>query len=86
MDYEETFVVVAKITVVHTFLAIVLVRQWCVTQLDVKNVFLNGDLYEEVYMEPLLVFRMILGMFASTRRHYMVSNKRIVLGLRNSFL
>ena len=44
MDYEETFALVAKMTIFRTFLVVVSVRQWCIFQLDVKNVFLNGDL------------------------------------------
>ena len=42
----ENFVHVAKMTIVRTLIAMSLVRQWCISQLDVKNVFLNGDLQE----------------------------------------
>ncbi|KAI3777863.1 hypothetical protein L1987_47666 [Smallanthus sonchifolius] len=52
MDYEETFVPVAKMTIVRTLIAGASVRQWKICQMDVKNVFLNGDLHEEVYMTP----------------------------------
>ena len=52
MDYEETFVLVPKMITIHTLIEVASVRQWCISQLDVKNDFLNGDLQEEVYMEP----------------------------------
>ena len=54
MDYKETFALVAKMTIVCTLIVVALVRQWCISQLDVKKAFLNGDLQEEVYMEPPL--------------------------------
>jgi len=46
MDYEETFAPIIKMTTVHTLIAITSVRQWYISQLDVKNAFLNGDLQE----------------------------------------
>jgi hypothetical protein len=52
MDYEEIFAPVTKITIIHTLIAVALVRQWHISQLDIKNAFLNGDLQEKVYMAP----------------------------------
>ena len=54
MDFEETFAPIAKMNTFRTHIAVDSVRQWCISQLDVKNAFLNGDLQEEIYMEPSL--------------------------------
>jgi hypothetical protein len=52
IDYEETFAPVARLSSVSTLLAVAASRQWKLFQMDVKNAFLNGDLSEEVYMQP----------------------------------
>jgi len=36
---------------VHLFIAMATLQQWPLYQPDVKNVFLNDDLQEEIYME-----------------------------------
>lgn len=36
---------------VHLFLSLATIHHWSLYQLDIKNVFLHGDLQEEVYME-----------------------------------
>ena len=51
LDYSDTFAPVAKITFVHLFLSMDVVRHWPLYQLDIKNDFLHGDLEEEVCME-----------------------------------
>ena len=53
IDYKETFALVARLSSVRTLLAVVVSRQWKLFQMDVKNAFLNRDLSEEVYMQPL---------------------------------
>ena len=73
-------------TAIRTLIIVASIRQWHISQLDIKNTFLNRDLKEKVYMAPVLVFHMILSMFESSRNHYMISNKHFVLGLKNSLL
>jgi Reverse transcriptase (RNA-dependent DNA polymerase) len=51
VDYEEMFALVAKMNTVRTLISCAVNLGWDLFQLDVKNVFLHGDLKEEVFME-----------------------------------
>ena len=48
--YFDTFNLVAKPYTIRLILALVVSFQWLVSQLDVDNAFLNGELQEEVLM------------------------------------
>ena len=50
-DYYYTFSSVVKMTFVRFLLSMVVMSSRSLYQLDIKNVFLHGDLAEEVYME-----------------------------------
>ena len=51
MDYFDTFSPIAKMTSIMPFISLTATYNWDLYQIDLKNVFLHGDLQEEVYME-----------------------------------
>ena len=55
-DYSDTFSPVVKMTYIRLFISMAATYNWDLHQLDIKNVFLHGDLQEEVYMEQPLGF------------------------------
>ena len=56
MDYFDTFSPVAKMASVRLFISLTATYNWDLHQLDIKNVFLHGDLQEKVYIEQPLGF------------------------------
>ena len=51
IDYNETFSPIAQMNNIRTILSIASSYKWEIHQIDVKSVFLNGDLNEEIYMQ-----------------------------------
>jgi len=51
IDYEETYSPIAKMTTIRVIIVMATAKGWSLHQMDVKDVFLCGDLQEEVYME-----------------------------------
>jgi len=51
IDYLETFSPVAKMNVVRILLSLAANYGWSLQQFEVTNVFLHGNLEEEIYME-----------------------------------
>nr|GEW32875.1 retrovirus-related Pol polyprotein from transposon TNT 1-94 [Tanacetum cinerariifolium] len=50
IHYDETFAPIARIKAIRLFLAYAALKDFTVFQMDVKTVFLNGILKEEVYV------------------------------------
>ena len=50
--YKETFALVAQISSIHALLVVAATNKWDIFKMNVKNAFLNGNLSEEVYMQP----------------------------------
>jgi len=76
IDYEETFSLVAKMTTVSIIIAMVVTKGWSLHQMDVKNVFLHGDLWEKVYMEQPP------GYVDQTRPNLVCKLKKALYGLK----
>ena len=51
IDYDETFSPVARFESLRLLLALAVLEDWEIHQMDVKSAFLNGLLDEEIYME-----------------------------------
>ncbi|BBN67221.1 transposable element gene, partial [Prunus dulcis] len=51
VDYLETFAPVTKLNIVSVLLSLAAKHDWPLLQFDVKNVFLHGDLKEDIYMD-----------------------------------
>jgi hypothetical protein len=56
INYDEVFVPVARLDLVHLLIALPVHEGWEVHHMDVKSVFLNGDLHELVYVEQPMGF------------------------------
>lgn len=52
IDYFQTVAPVAKLNSIRVVLSIAVNKHWPLHQLDVKNVFCNGEIQEEVFMSP----------------------------------
>ena len=76
IDYEETFAPVARYTSIRSVLAFATVMKWKIHQMDVKTVFLNGVLEEEVYVEQPLGFE------THDRESHVCRSKKALYGLK----
>ena len=78
IDCEETFSLVAMLISIRIFSSIVVHYDYEIWQMDVKIVFLNGNLVEEIYMiQPE-------GFIAKNQEHMVCKLKRSIYGLKQA--
>ena len=76
IDFDEIFSPVVKMTSVCTMLGLVASLNLKIEQIDVKTVFLHGDLEEEIYMEQPEGFKVKL------KEDYVCRLKKSLYGLK----
>ena len=78
VDYDETFSHVIKASTIRIVFTIAVSRGWDIQQIDINNVFLNGDLKEEVFMtQPE-------GFSDSAKPHHVCRLRKALYGLKQS--
>ena len=78
IDYDETFSLVAMLKSIRILLSIAAYYDYEIWKMDVKTVFLNGNLEEELYMmQPK-------GFIAKNQKHMVCKLKRSIYGLKQA--
>jgi hypothetical protein len=78
IDFEETFAPVSRMEAIRLFLAYACSKNVKVYQMDVKSVFMNGELEEEVYIEQPEGFQL------SENTDYVCKLKKALYGLKQA--
>lgn len=78
IDFHEVFSLVVKLVSIWVVLALVALLDLELEQLDVKTMFLHGDLDEEIYMEQLE------GFVQDRNRKFVYKLKKSLYGLKQS--
>ena len=78
IDYEETFSLVAMLKSIRILLSIATHYDYEIWQMDVKTVFLNGNLEEEIYMMQQEAF------VAKNQDHMVCKLKMSIYGLKQA--
>jgi hypothetical protein len=77
-NYDETFAPVARYSSIRFIFSLSTPMRWRIYQMDVKTVFLNGIIEEEVYIEKLEGFETFV------RESHVCRLKRALYGLKQA--
>jgi len=80
INYEETYNPITKMTTIRAIITMAIAKGWSLHQMDVNNVFLHGDLQEEVYIEQPL------GYVDQTHFNLVCRLKKALYGLKQAFI
>jgi len=86
MYYYEIFSPVARMTTICTLIVVASVRQWHISQLNVKKILLERISSRRSLYGAASLFSHDYEYVASLKKHYMVPNKHLLFGLRNFML
>jgi hypothetical protein len=78
LDYDETFSPVARFESLCMLVALAVLGDWHIHQMDVKSVFLNGELAKEIYMEQPQ------GFISSGTESLVCCLKKVIYGLKQA--
>nr|GEX50963.1 hypothetical protein [Tanacetum cinerariifolium] len=78
IDFEESFALVARLDAIRIFLSFTAHKNMVVYQMDVKTVFLNGNLQEEVYVSQSD------GFVDPDNRNHVYKLKKALYGLKQA--
>jgi hypothetical protein len=78
IDYEETFLPIARYTSIRTIIALPAKMKWKLHQMEVKTSFLNGVIEEEVYTEQPQGFEV------ENRKSHVCKLKKTLYGLKQA--
>lgn len=75
-DYNEIFSPVVKAISIRIVLMVVVTRGWNMTQLDISNAFLHGQLKENIFMWQTI------GFMDETQLNHVCRLRKVLYGLK----